>query len=325
MVFGKMEKAVSIVIANWNGEKVIAKCLDSLRQASRFYNGQIEIIVVDDESKDDSRDIIKANYPEVKLVVNEKNKGFGETASRGIKESKNDIVILLNNDVEVENDFIDPLVSHFEDPSVFAVSCRSFFHDRKTFNEGRKLPKFVRGFIRFPASSNKEPSKDLIDKTRAFYSFYAVGGHCAYSREKFLALGGFSPLYYPFYWEDVDVCYRAWKRGWETVYEPKSIVYHGPHGVIKEKNKNRYVKTIMNRNRILLVWKNCQPGTIFTYHFFPIVWKLLTYFFILDFNFYRSFGLAVKKICGIQRERKKEKKIAVKTDREIFQLCKETL
>jgi GT2 family glycosyltransferase len=320
-----MEKAVSIVIPNWNGEKVIVKCLDSLRQASRFYNGRIEIIVIDDESKDKSPDIIKTNYPEVRLIINEKNIGFGETASRGIKESKNNIVILLNNDVEVETCFISPLVSHFEDSSVFAVSCRSFFHDRNTFNEGRKQPEFVRGFIRFPASSNREPSKELIDKTRIFYSFYAVGGHCAYSREKFLSLEGFSALYHPFYWEDVDICYRAWKRGWTTVYEPKSIVYHGPHGTIKEKHRKRYVRIIMNRNRMLLVWRNCAPGTILVHHFIPMLWKVLTYFFILDLNFYRSFILAVKKICVIQKDRKREKIFAVKTDQEVFQLCRKML
>ncbi|MEW6088276.1 MAG: glycosyltransferase family 2 protein [bacterium] len=320
-----MEKSVSIVIANWNGEKVIVKCLDSLKEACRFYSGQVEIIVVDDESSDGSRDIIKSSYPEIKLIVNEKNKGFGETSNRGIREGKNAVVILLNNDVEVEKNFISPLVSHFEDTSVFAVSCRSFFHDRKTFNEGRKVPRFTRGFIRFPSLSNREPADDLIKKTKTFYSFYAVGGHCAYSRDKFLELEGFNPLYYPFYWEDVDICYRAWKRGWRTIYEPKSVVYHGPHGVIKEKNRNHYVKTIMNRNRILLVWKNCEAGTIFLYHFFPLVWKLVTYLFILDFDFYRSFVMAVREIQCVQKERKKEKKIIAVTDKEIFRSCAEML
>lgn len=320
-----MEKAVSIVIPNWNGEKVIVKCLDSLRKASNVYKGRIEIIVVDDESEDKSPDIIKTNYPEVRLIVNEKNMGFGETANRGIKESKNDIIILLNNDVEAETGFLGALVPHFEDTSVFAVSCRSFFHDRKTFNEGRKQPEFVRGFIRFPTLSNREPAEDIIDKKHTFYSFYAVGGHCAYSREKFLSLEGFSPLYYPFYWEDVDVCYRAWKKGWKTIYEPKSIVYHGPHGTIKEKHRKRYIQIIMNRNRILLVWRNCALRTIFVYHFFPMLWKVLTYFFILDLNFYRSFILAVKEIHGIQKERKKKVKFAVKSDQEIFQLCRKML
>ena len=164
-----MEKSVSIVIPNWDGEKVIGKCLDSLRQVTRFYDGQLEIIVVDDKSKDESPKLIKENYPEVRLIVNDENAGFGETAGRGIKESKNNIVILLNNDVEVETDFISPLVSHFDNRSIFAVSCRSFFHDRKTFNEGRKQPEFVRGFIRFPRSEERRVGKECRSRWSPYH------------------------------------------------------------------------------------------------------------------------------------------------------------
>ncbi|MDD5773347.1 MAG: glycosyltransferase family 2 protein [bacterium] len=319
-----MEK-VSIVITNWNGAKIIRNCLESVRRAAGVYNSPVEIIVVDDASSDESREIIKSEFPEVKLLVNEKNLGYGGTATRGIRESKYNISILLNNDVEVKEDFISPLVPYFDDSSIFAVSSRSFFNDKKTFNEGHKKGEFVRGFIRFSAGTNGEPSKDIIEKKSSFYSFYAVGGHCAYSREKFLLLEGINSIYYPLYWEDVDICYRAWKRGWKTVYEPKSIVYHESQGTLKESYKKKRAKILMNRNRILLVWMNCELKTIFKYHFFPMLWKILTYFIILDFDFYRSFILAVSKIPDIQRERKKENKDIVITDREIFQLCQKML
>lgn len=320
-----MEKTVSIVITNWNGAKIIRSCLDSVRKSVSVYKFPVEIIVVDDASSDESRDIIKSKYPEVRLLVNEKNLGYGGTATRGIRESKNNIAVLLNNDVEVEENFISPLLSYFNDDSTFAVSCRSFFNDKKTFNEGRKIAKFVRGFIRFPAGTNEEPAKEIMEKNSTFYSFYAVGGHCAYSREKFLLLDGINSVYYPLYWEDVDICYRAWKRGWKTVYEPGSIVYHESQGTLKESYKKKRAKILMNRNRILLVWMNCELKTIIRYHFFPMLWKILTYFIILDIDFYHSFFLALKQLPKIKNERKKEKGFTVKSDREIFRLCQKTL
>ena len=89
-----------------------------------------------------------------------------------------------------------------------------------------------------------------------FPCFYGGGGSCAFDRAKFLDIGGFDHLYRPFYLEDTDLGYMAWKRGWKVLYQPASVVYHEHRGTIGKRFSNAYIQSVLKKNFVLFAWKN---------------------------------------------------------------------
>ena len=131
------------------------------------------------------------------------------------EHARNDIVVLLNSDMRVERDFLAPLLDGFTDEKVFAVSCQIFFSDPAKLREETGLTEgwWQQGALR--VRHRIEPAiRDL------YPCFYGGGGSCAFDRRKFLELGGFDELLAPFYLEDTDLGYLAWKRGWKVLYQP---------------------------------------------------------------------------------------------------------
>ncbi len=242
-------EGVSIIIPNYNGKELLRKNLPSVIKAVEKHNKNDEIIVVDNGSSDGSIEFLKENYPNVKIIKLNENKGFGEACNIGIKESKNKFVILLNNDVYVDVNFIEPLLKHFSDSSVFSVSSVSLGRD----NKKKKIPQ------------------------KAIEVEWCCAGYTAYDKEKFLYLGGFHPIYFPFYCEDRDIGYRAKKIGWKNIIEPKSIVYHDGEITSKKLDK-KYVEYIKFRNRCIF-YLTCYDNS------FLIFWSILKLFFNHFFAF----------------------------------------
>ncbi|MFA5410941.1 MAG: glycosyltransferase [Candidatus Omnitrophota bacterium] len=243
------EQRVSIVIPNFNGLQLLEKCLPSIFAASTFKDNAIdEVIIVDDASTDGSQDYIRIHYPQIKLIVNSKNKGFSYACNRGIKEAGNKLVALLNSDIIVTEDFLKPLIRHFADPAVFAVYPKIFGWDKSTFTHGMNMGDFWHGHIWLWNEVNLKYSRPVDYPSP---SIYAIGGAMVFRKSDFLWLGGFDEIYNPYSWEDIDLSYRAWKRGLSVIYEPKGIVYHKGHGTIGEFRRDLEIK-----NEILFIWKN---------------------------------------------------------------------
>ncbi len=203
--------AASVVIPNWNGRDLLEKYVPSVVAAMAGHPDN-EIIVVDNASADDSVAFLAANFPQVRVVPLPRNLGFGGGSNTGFQNAKNDIVVLLNSDMEVEPDFLAPLLNGFSHPSVFAVSCQIFFRDPAKHREETGLTQgwWENGGLR--VTHRADPQVD-----RAFPCFYPGGGSGAYDRAKFLELGGFDHLFRPFYVEDTDLGMMAWKRGWRVL------------------------------------------------------------------------------------------------------------
>lgn len=250
----------SVVIPNWNGRDLLEKYLPSVVDALAGHPGN-EIIVVDNASSDGSAEFLQAHFPDVRLIRSKTNLGFGGGANLGIREAKNDIVILLNSDMRVEPDFLAPLLAPFHDPLVFAVACQIFFSDPQKRREETGLTQgwWADGRIRV--------SHRIDDQvTGAFPCFYAGGGSSAFDRRKFLELGGFDELLKPFYYEDTDLGLLAWKRGWKVLYQPASIVYHEHRGTIGRKFSPDYIQSILKKNALLFVWKNVHSWKLLSAH-----------------------------------------------------------
>ena len=254
--------SVSIVIPNWNGVYLMEKHLQGVLDAAP----DAQIIIADDMSGDGSVEYIRKNFPHVIVVKGMKREGFAANVNQGVNKATGDVVILLNTDVEPEKGFLQPLLTHFDDPQVFAVGClEKSWENGKTILRGRGVAHWYRGFY--------VHSRGEVDKTD---TAWVSGGSGAFRRSMWNTLGGMDTLYNPFYWEDIDISYRARKAGWKILFEPKSVVGHyHEEGKIKQEYTATDVKRISYRNQFIFIWKNLTDPSILIAHMFWTPIRLL--------------------------------------------------
>jgi GT2 family glycosyltransferase/glycosyltransferase involved in cell wall biosynthesis len=242
--------AASVVIPNWNGRELLEKYLPSVIEALAG-NPENEILVVDNGSEDGSAEFVRARFPQVKVLALPENLGFGGGSNAGFRSAKNGIVVLLNSDMRVEPGFLAPLLEGFRDPAVFAVSCQIFFSDPQKIREETGL---TQGW--WEDGGLRVRHRDDPAVCDLFPCFYGGGGSCAFDRARFLELGGFDELLAPFYLEDTDLGYMAWKRGWKVLYQPRSVVHHEHRGTIGRKFREEEIQAVLKKNYLLFCWKN---------------------------------------------------------------------
>ncbi len=308
--------AASVVIPNWNGRDLLAKYLPSVLEAMAG-NAANEIIVVDNGSEDGSADFLRANFPGVRMLALGENLGFGGGSNEGFRAARNDIVVLLNSDMRVEPDFLAPLLEAFTDEKVFAVSCQIFFSDPAKLREETGLTQgwWENGGLRV---------RHRIDAAinEPFPCFYGGGGSSAFDRGKFLELGGFDELLRPFYLEDTDLGYQAWKRGWKVLYQPRSRVYHEHRGTIGKRFTQRQIDRVLKKNFILFCWKNIHTWRMLWVHFFfTFAGAVLSAFFGDSPERSSLAGLwrAWLQLPGALRSRSRARSLAAISDTEAFQ------
>jgi GT2 family glycosyltransferase len=312
-------RSVSIVIPNWNGRELLAEYFGSVVAAAEEYRArakaEVELIVVDDASTDDGRKWLGENFSAnefVRLVELDENVGFLRAVNKGFETAKYDVVFLLNNDVKVEPDCIAPLVKHFEDENVFAVCCRADRINGGRLDGGGKIGTFERGFWRVFLNYEALPS----EANSNLISFFGSGGYTIYDRRKCNALAGFQDCLSPNYWEDVEICYRAWKRGWTVQYEPSSLVHHLGSASMSKVDRGE-MDIVTERNRLLMTWINLHDRGWFIRHLGWLMLKLAGSAISFRWNYLRSFGRAVSKISKVREARRIERKAAVVSDREL--------
>ena len=239
----------SVVIPNWNGKELLEECLHSV--VAEAQRGGHEVLLVDNGSSDGSVDYVREHFPEVHLLALGSNLGFGAGCNAGVRAATHDIVVLLNNDMRVEPGAIDALLDPFVSEDVFAVSAQILFWDaaRRREETGQTVGKFSAGRL-YVAHEPPGPAVRPV--------FYAGGGSSAYDRQKFLALGGFDPLFEPFYGEDTDLSYRAWRRGWSVLFQPRAVVHHKHRGTIGRSFAPHYIVATVERNHLLFIWANAS-------------------------------------------------------------------
>ncbi len=254
--------SAAIVIPNWNGRDLLEKYLPSVIAAAERVPGS-EVIVVDNGSTDGSAAFLRESFPQVRIVALETNLGFGGGSNAGFKAARHDVVVLLNSDMHVEPDFLQPLLDGFTDVRVFSVSCQIFFSDPNKVREETGLTEFwwERGSLR--VRHRTEP-----DLNELYPCAYGGGGSCAFDRRKFLELGGFDELLAPFYLEDTDLGYLAWKRGWKNLYQPASVVFHEHRGTIGRRFSEAYIQGVLKKNFLLFAWKNVHDWRRLTANLF---------------------------------------------------------
>jgi len=241
----------TLIIPNYNGRDLLQKSIPAALRAVGNAPGDHVVCVADDASTDDSLELLRSSFPEVKLLALPK-RGFGPTCNVAVESADTDIVVLLNSDVVVESDFLSPLLEDLVEPDVFAVGCKFLNPDGSLTNAlgNRTSGAWLGGIL----AIHHETRPELLRFTCP--QLYANGGAMAFHREQWLALGGFDPLYAPFYWEDVDISYRAWARGWRVLYEPRSVVYHEQGSTMQRSFQSAHIELMSAKNAFLFAWKN---------------------------------------------------------------------
>lgn len=243
---------VSVVITCWNGRKLLENNLPQVIKAFQNPSNKIkEILVVDDGSIDDSVSYLKKNYPDVRIVEHEKNKGYSATCNTGVREAKGKLVGILNLDVVPEQDFLVKAIPHFTDEKVFAVS----------FNEGKYGP----GKIEWKSGFLEIAPTQVTNQTSE--TDWPSGGSSIFRKRIWEELGGMDEIFLPFYFEDIDLGIRARKAGYKCLWEPKAKVEHQHEATICSNNFDiKYINSIKQRNQLLLTWKNIDSGKKFFCH-----------------------------------------------------------
>ncbi len=310
-----LRQAATVVIPNWNGRDLLAKYLPSVIEALAG-NDQNEIIVVDNGSQDGSAAFLRQHFPHVRVLALDRNLGFGGGSNEGFRAANNDIVVLLNSDMRVDRGFLAPLLEGFTDEKVFAVSCQIFFSDPNKIREETGLTQgwWENGGLRV---------RHRIDPavTGPFPCFYGGGGSCAFDRRKFLDLGGFDELFRPFYLEDTDLGYQAWKRGWKVLYQPASVVYHEHRGTIGKKFSAAQIDAVLKKNFMLFCWKNIHEWRrLWSHFFFTFSGAVLSAFFGDSPERASLGGLwrAFLELPAALRSRRKAQALAAVSDTEAF-------
>jgi GT2 family glycosyltransferase/glycosyltransferase involved in cell wall biosynthesis len=306
----------SVVIPNWNGRDLLEKYLPSIVTALAGNSGN-EIVVVDNGSTDGSADFVRTRFPQVNLVTLPRNLGFGGGSNAGFLAAKNDIVVLLNSDMRVAPDFLAPLLKGFRDPLVFAVSCQIFFSDP---NKPREETGLTQGWWQDGGLRVRHRIDPGIDDL--FPCFYGGGGSCAFDRRKFLELGAFDRLLEPFYLEDTDLGYLAWKRGWKVLYQPRSVVYHEHRGTIGKRFREEQIQAVLKKNYLLFCWKNIHEwGKLVPHLFFAWAGAILSVIFGDDTGRPNCAALwcAFRQLPQAVRSRWRARSLARVSDTEAFQ------
>jgi len=311
---------VSIVIPTWRGRQLLEAYLPSIFAACDHYrrtsNSSAEIIVVEDAGGDDTVSWLRSHYgDQVRVLEHERNQGFCAACQTGFVHAQYPIVLLLNNDVRLEADCISPLVGHFKDPGIFAVTGKMFNQKGDAFCNGGKIGRFRRGM--WSSYQNYDLNANSDTGTRCL-SFAAIGAFSAYDREKFIKIGGFDPL--TAMHEDIEISYRAWKRGWIITYEPRSVAYHDASQTMKRRYRPRPLDMISRRSRIVMHWILLHDRWMFGQHVASMAGRLLTSWIWLDWPFYWAVWAALRNLSEIRRKRTENRRNAVRSDRELVQV-----
>lgn len=267
-----MEKKVTIIIPNFNGKKLLEKNIPVVIK----YSNNCEIIIIDDGSTDDSVSFIKNTYKNIKLIENSTNIGFANSINKAAKISKGGIIVLLNSDVAPRANYLKNSIKLLKGKSVFAVGLSDISHENSNkIKRGRGGAKLRNGFI----------SHYKLD-SNAGYTLWVSGGSGVFKKDLFIKLGGFDSIYRPYYWEDIDLSFRAWKVGYKCVYDPNSKVDHyHEQGAIKSFSSKNYIKIVSYKNQFLFFWKNIDDYIYALKHIIWIPYHLVISLIKLDFAF----------------------------------------
>ncbi len=252
-----MTPALSVVIPSYRGVELLRRCLPSVLDAARACAAEVEVVVVDDGSGpgDGSIAVLTEDFPSVRAIALESNRGYPGAVNAGIEASSGAWVMTLNNDTTVDPGVFDALLAATGDPSVGVLAAQQrFSQDRETlYSAGLTLDRAAQIADRLMGSPVAASEAAPVDV------FGATGSAAVYRRSVLDELGGFDERF-RFGLEDADVAWRARMRGLRCLYVPAAVVYHDLGGTIAHGSPVRLYQA--GRNRWLLIAKNLDSAQL---------------------------------------------------------------
>lgn len=254
--------SITVAIPNWNGQRFLRPCLDSLRQQT-FQD--FDLVVVDNGSNDDSMRILAEEYPEARVVRWPRNRGVAAAFNEGVRQCRGDLLALLNNDMELHPGWLEALYRALtQDPSAGACASKILFIDRRTINSAGDF------YRRDGLPGNRgarQPDHGQYDERE--YVFGASGGAALFRRALFDDIGLFDERLVS-YCEDVDWSFRMQLAGYRCLYVPEAVAYHWGSATGGGELASYYC----GRNFIHVALKNLPPGLL-RRHWRAILWREL--------------------------------------------------
>ncbi len=267
----------------------------------------LEVIVVDNNSSDDSISAIRSKFSRVKIVANTTNKGFSGGNNDGIAVSRGKYVLILNNDTEVQKDFLEPLVTLMEkDTSVGCTQPKLVYGDKRDLLNAVGSYLTSTGFL-YHYGYRKNTSLSQYNKQMTIYS--AKGAAMFLRRSAVGHIGNFDEDFF-IYFEETDLCHRLWLAGYKVIYEPTSVIYHYEAIDTHKQMKNSAIMYLSYRNRIASFMKNLSLGSFLRIMavIFPVyIFLIFVYLGQLQWRtalaVVRAVGWNIVKIPGMLRKR----------------------
>lgn len=310
---------IDIIIPNYNGSHLIKKNIPHVLRSLKDFR-QASIIVVDDGSRDEDKKHLREaidsfNFSSkipITLIEHKKNMGFSSAVNTGVKTSRAELVVLLNSDVMPKEDFLYSPIEKFKNtPNLFAIGCmEESIEGEKIVLRGNGIGAWKRGFV-MHSKGNTENS----------HTFWVSGGSGVFKREIYEKLSGMDTLYNPFYWEDIDLSYRAQKSGYLILFDNKSIIEHRHNeGAIKTHFKSHRINTIAYRNQFIFIWKNITDVPFLVSHFLWLPYHVVRALVRGDVPFLKGLIFAAGRLPDIIKHRKKQIEFYKISDRQVLDL-----
>ena len=248
-------KKTSVVILNWNGAKLLMQFLPSV--LTHTQTDDCEVIVADNNSSDNSVEVLKQQFPQVKLILLDKNYGFAEGYNRALKQVDSKYVVLLNSDVETSPNWLNTMIEHLEKhPETAALQTKILSFTNKSMFEyagaaGGFIDRYGYPFCRGRILHHLEKDRGQYDSPIEI--FWATGACLCMRRVDYIEAGGLDSYFFA-HMEEIDLCWRLIASGKKIFCLPQSVVYHVGGASLHSESPR---KTHLNfRNNLLMIYKN---------------------------------------------------------------------
>ncbi len=254
-------KKTSVVILNWNGAKLLKQFLPTVLMHTQTED--CEVVVADNSSSDNSVEVMRQQFPNVKLILLDKNYGFAEGYNRALQQVDSKYVVLLNSDVETSPNWLDPLIEHLEqNKDTAAVQPKILSYANKSMFEyagaaGGFIDRYGYPFCRGRILHKLEEDRGQYDKPIDI--FWATGACLCMRKADYMEAGGLDGDFFA-HMEEIDLCWRLLARGKKVVCLPQSKVYHVGGASLNSESPR---KVRLNfRNNLLMIYKNATQSKL---------------------------------------------------------------
>lgn len=272
---------ISVVIPNYNGEEHLKGCINSLKRQNVQ---DFRLILVDNGSEDNSVSLVKSEYPESVILEFGHNTGFAKAVNEGIRFSLNggaEYILLLNNDTECDERFLEEMLSGFGDSRTGSVACKMLnYYNRDVIDDAGDFIK-----IKGSPYARGHGEKDEGQYDREEFIFGACAGAALYKSEVFTRAGYFDEDFFAYY-EDVDFSLRLQLMGYRCFYNPRALCYHKRGATTSD--RLGFQTELCEKNLIALRLKNYPALLLLKYSFYFFFARIRRYY-----RFKRDFGFSL--------------------------------